>query len=58
MEQRTIQKMVRPPDVPKGSEKTRATDEKRLARIQATKESWNARQKKFRDISRNLPVAF
>ncbi len=57
MKQRTIQKMVRPSDVPKGSEKQRATDRKRLAGIQATKESWNALRKKLRDIAGNLPVA-
>ena len=38
-EQRTIRKMVRPPDVPKESKKHPETDGKRLAAIPATKES-------------------
>jgi hypothetical protein len=37
VEQKTIQKMGRPPDEPTESGKPRATDEKRLARIPATK---------------------
>ena len=49
VEQKTIQQMERPPDEPTESGKPRATDEKRLARIPTTKESWNAQQKKFPD---------
>ena len=41
--------MERPLDEPTESGKPRATDEKRLARIPTTKESWNAQQKKFPD---------
>jgi hypothetical protein len=50
--------MGRPLDEPTESGKPRETDEKRLARIPTTKESWNAQQKKFPDSDGNLPEAF
>ena len=58
VEQKTIQGRGRPLDEPTESGKSRETDEKRLARILTTKESWNARQKKPPDSGGNLPVAF
>ncbi len=57
-EQKTIRRRGRPLDEPAESGKSRETDEKRLARILTTKESWSAQQKKPLDSGGNLPVAF
>ena len=42
VERKTIRKKGRPVDEPTESGKSRVTDEKRLARTPATKESWSA----------------
>jgi hypothetical protein len=57
-QQKTIQGRGRPLDEPTESGKSRETDEKRLARILTTKESWSEQQKKPLDSGGNLPVAF
>ena len=56
--QKTIRRRGRPLEEPAESEKFRETDEKRLARILTTKESWSAQQKRPLDSGGNLPVAF
>ena len=58
VEQKTIQGRGRPLDEPTESGKSRETDEKRLARILTTKESWSEQQKKTLDSGGNLLVAF
>ncbi len=57
-QQKTIQGRGRPLDEPTESGKYRETDEKRLARILTTIESWSEQQKKPLDSGGNLPVAF
>jgi hypothetical protein len=57
-QQKTIRGRGRPLDEPKESGKYRETDEKRLARILTTIESWSEQQKKPLDSGGNLPVAF
>ena len=57
-QQKTIRGKERPLDEPTESGKYQETDEKRLARILTTKESWSAQQKKPPDSGGNLPVAF
>ena len=57
-QQKTIQGRGRPLDEPTESGKSRETDEKRLARILTTIESWSEQQKKPLDSGGNLPVAF
>ena len=57
-QQKTIHGRGRPLDEPTESEKFGETDEKRLARILTTKESWSEQQKKTLDSGGNLLVAF
>ena len=57
-QQKTIRGKERPLDEPTESGKYQETDEKRLARILTTIESWSEQQKKPLDSGGNLPVAF